>query len=354
MFMGIMFAFSLGGLTWAMKDLSQQMLFDQYEKVQTYNLKVDFTRPLDMYKVSGELSRFPGVKWVETMAEIPLTLKNKWYEKNVVLLGLPQNSSLYNILDKEYNRVEPPQNGILISERLADILKAEKGTQLTVESVMMKDPGEKKTLEVVGIIPQYLGLNAYMEIEAANRFLGQKNVATSAMLCINDNSIPELYEKYKDSVLINSISNRTEMYNQVKELMASFSGTIYVFAIMAIITGFAIIYNSSTITLSERSRELASMRVLGMTPAEVLSVITFEQWFISIFAMIAGIPLTKLLLLGMGQTMNNDIYTMPTHMSAFSVVIAFFITAVSIFIAQRMAAKKIKDLSLVDVLKSSE
>ncbi len=353
-FAGITFAFSLGGLTWALKDISEKMLLAQYEKIQTYNVKVDLAHPLDREKATRELARFPGVKRAEPVAELPVTLKNAWREKDVVLLGLPQDGRLYNILDKRGRRVAPPRNGVLISERLARLLGAGPGTQLTVKSPMMRGAEEEKKVEVVGVVPQYLGLNAYMEIGAAARLLGQENLATGVMLLVEEQRIPLLQRKYNSSSAVAGFVNRAEMFAQIKELMASYSGTIFIFALMAVVTGFAVIYNSSTITLSERSRELASMMVLGMTPGEALAVITFEQWVLSIFAMLAGIPLTKLFLAGMARAFSTDIYTIPAEMSGLSVVAAFFITAASIWIAQRAAARKVAGLSLVEVLKSRE
>lgn len=353
-FLGIMFTFSLLGLTWSMNDLSQRMLFDQYEKVETYDVKVSLSNPLNQKKVSREMNHFPGVTRVEAMAEIPVTLKNKWYKKDVVLLGIPEDSTLYNILDKNYNKVDPPKNGLLISERLAKLLGAEVGTKLNVESLMIKDTDKAKQLEVVGVIPQYLGLNAYMDINSLQEFLGQGELATSFMLRMDEESIALLQNEFRKSAAVSGIDDQTERLAQTKELMASFYGMIFILALIGIITGFAIIYNSSVITLSERSHELASMMVLGMTPAEVLSVITFEQWFIGIFAMLAGIPMSQILLIGMSQSISNDVYTMPTNITASSFLIAFFVTAASIWIAQRFAGKKIQKLSLVDVLKSRE
>jgi putative ABC transport system permease protein len=257
-------------------------------------------------------------------------------------------------LDKNYNKVDPPKNGLLISERLAKLLGAEVGTKLNVESLMIKDPDKAKQLEVVGVIPQYLGLNAYMDINSLQEFLGQGELATSFMLRMDEESIALLQNEFRKSAAVSGIDDQTERLAQTKELMASFYGMIFILALIGIITGFAIIYNSSVITLSERSHELASMMVLGMTPAEVLSVITFEQWFIGIFAMLAGIPMSQILLIGMSQSISNDVYTMPTNITASSFLIAFFVTAASIWIAQRFAGKKIQKLSLVDVLKSRE
>jgi putative ABC transport system permease protein len=129
---------------------------------------------------------------------------------------------------------------------------------------------------------------------------------------------------------------------------------IYSLFIFGIVIGFAIIYNTSVITLSERSRELASMMVLGMTPQEVLEVITFEQWFVSIFAMLAGIPLTKAFMVSLADSMGNDMFGFTPTLSSEALLLAFLISVFSIFVAQRMAARKLRKLSLVDVLKSRE
>jgi putative ABC transport system permease protein len=353
-FFGIMLAFALGGLTWAFQGMTSRMVLDQYEKIEKYKAKVSLAAPMEDDPVSRELSRFPGVKRAEAMVEVPVTLKNQWREKDVVLLGIPLNSELYNIMDKKYRTIPPPENGILISERLAGLLQAQEGCALTLESPIMRDPEEEKKVEVSGVIPQYLGLNAYMELETAQALLDNGKITTAVMLDIEENNIPLLQNQYNGSAAVSGITNKTEMLNKAGERLASVSGAISVLALFAILIGFAVVYNSSIITLSERSRELASMMVLGMTPAEVLSVITFEQWFIGACAMAAGIPVAKLLLVGMAQALNNDVYTMPTTMSTLAVGAATAISVASIWMAQRLAARKIRNLSLVEVLKSHE
>jgi len=354
LFLGIMFSFALLVIPWSMNDLTDKMLLDQYKKVETYDVKVSFVTPLNYKETTQELKRFSGVHQVEPIAEIPVTLKNKWYKKDVALLGIKANSKLYNILDKNGRKEEAPKNGVLISERLAELLDAKVGTEIALNSLWFKDNDQDKKVKVVGIIPQYLGMNAYMDIEKAQSLLGQGAIATSLMVNMDKTRISQLQEEYKSSPVINGIEDKKERLRQSEEMMQSFSGMIYALSLFGIVIGFAVIYNSSVITFSERSRELASMRVLGMTSAEVLSVITFEQWFMGFFAIIAGIPAGKLMLVGMASSVNNDIYTMPTTMTSSSLVISFIITIASIWIAQRMAARKIKSLNLVEVLKARD
>jgi len=120
------------------------------------------------------------------------------------------------------------------------------------------------------------------------------------------------------------------------------------------VIAFAIIYSSSFIILSERNRELASMKVLGMTSQEVFSVITFEQWFISIFAILAGLPLAQLMMFSFASELSTDLYTIPADLSQEAFLLGIFITTASIWIAQRFALRKVRRLDLVEVLKTRE
>ena len=96
--------------------------------METYDVKIIFSRPLKQDQVYGELIRFPGMNSLEPMAEVPVTLKNQWLEKDVLLLGIPAGGQHYRILDAGYRQLAPPRDGILLSERLAKLLDAEPGT----------------------------------------------------------------------------------------------------------------------------------------------------------------------------------------------------------------------------------
>ncbi len=352
-FLGIMFCFAISGFTWSMNDLMQKMMFDQYERVEVYDVKMSFASPMNQKSMIRELTAIPGVSHVETMAEVPVTLKNQWRKKDAVLFGLSETGRLYNILDDNYNKISPPKSGLLLSERLAKLLDAKVGTKLNVESPMKA--GEKDgVLEVVGIIPQYTGINAYMELGGLQDFLKQKGLVTSCMLNIDKGEVASLRDKYMYTDTISSIDERNQKLDMFKEMMASYGSMIYIYALISVIIGFAIIYSSSVITLSERSRELASMMVLGMTPQEVLSVVTFEQWCIGVPAMLIGMPMSKIFMAGGSSAMSTDIYTVPERITFSSLLMAFVVTGASIWVAQRAAARKIRSLSLVEVLKAGE
>ena len=190
------------------------------------------------------------------MAEAPVTLQNKWLKKDVQLLGIAENSGLYHILDKNGREVAPPKDGLLLSERLAILLDAKPGTMLSVEYILHgSDSWGDKRLPVAGIIPQYLGLNAYMDLHALQEFLEEDGLTTSVMLSMDEGTIPRLQEEYRQSSLIGNIDEKGERIRKLNEMMESFGSMIYLYSLIGIILGFSIIYISSIITTSERSRE---------------------------------------------------------------------------------------------------
>ncbi len=362
LFIGIMISCAVVAMTWSFIDLIDKMVFYQYEEVETYDAQMTLTAPANRKMVERELLRFPEVSRTEPLLEVPVTLSQRWLQENVLLLGLTEQGRLYNILDAEGNRITPSTKGLILSERLADKLQGSAGTILELDSPLLLNEGPTQEIPVAGIIPQYLGMNAYMEITGLEEILEQGRLTSSVLINFNNFNNEEngfygvsvLRERYRESDIVSGIDAREERLRMTRELMEAFGSAIYIYVFIGVIICFAIIYSSSFITLSERSRELASMMVLGMSPREVFSVITFEQWFISVFAMIAGLPLASLMQWGFSQEMSTDLYSIPADIPPDSFFMGLLITSLSIWLAQRFALRKIERLSLIDVLKTRE
>lgn len=362
LFVGMMMGCAVVAMTWSFNDLVDKLVFYQFEEVEVYDAKITLHAPADMIGVERELERLHEVQRVEPMLEVPVKLSHRWLEEDVLLLGLTRQGILYNILDSEQKRILPSRDGLILSERLADKLGVAVGSVLKMESPLLRGKDEQTEIRVVEVIPQYLGMNAYMEINGLQRILNQGGIANSFMLNLDGGSqggsvsgaVSALRDHYQEAELVAGVDGREERVKQTWELMETFGTVLYLYVFIGVIICFAIIYSSSFITLSERSRELASMMVLGMTPREVFSVITFEQWLISAFAMVAGLPLAQLMQWGFALEMSTDLYTIPAEISSQSFFVALLITAFSIWLAQRFALRKIEKLSLIEVLKSRE
>ncbi|HWQ72237.1 MAG TPA: ABC transporter permease [Desulfitobacteriaceae bacterium] len=354
LFLAIVLTFALLAFSWSFKKLGDETITDQYQKLQTYNLKVVLAAPQNEKAVFQEASRYPGVNYAETMAEIPVTLKKDWLKKDVTILGLAAGSKLYHVRDNDGREVQFPRDGILLSERLAQLLDAKVGTVISVAGLMMADPETDKELQVSGIVTQNFGLNGFMEIESLQNLIGQNNLCTSLILQVDQDKISQFQEDYRNTAAVNGIEDSTTIMKQTQKAMGVFKIATIFMVIFGMIIGFAITYNASQITISERIKDLAMMMVLGMKPKEAMSVVTFEQWLIGILGILAGIPLAKLLMQVTSQTISSDLFTMSSQMDNIAFVSAFLVTFISIWIAQRLAARKIRKLDLVEVLKDRE
>lgn len=349
---GIAVVFSLMTVSWSMQNMTDILTTVQLEKVQTFDVKLQLSQPSPTGATKHAVAHEPGVTKVEPLLEVPASLRNGWLKKEVALMGLTKETTLYNILDKKGQRVEVPDQGILLSEHLARSLNVKAGDEIYVESPLRRETIEQKgeTFIVKGVVPQYVGLNAFMEDKELQRFLRQGEISTSMLIQMDPSEVGAMKSKYKNATNVASIESLKDTGEKIEKMMESFGFTIWIIAILGGICGFALIYNASIISLSERKRELASLRVLGMTPREVLRVITSEQWTLFIFGILLGIPMAYGLSISMAQSMSNDLYSLPADLPPMALLGAAGGTAFSVLVAQSRAYYKIKSLPYVEIL----
>ncbi|RQD75767.1 MAG: FtsX-like permease family protein [Candidatus Syntrophonatronum acetioxidans] len=355
--LGIMLSYAVAAIVWNFNDMIDKLVFYHYEEVEVHDARVTLNWPGDRNSLQRELEGYDNAARVEPLAEVPVTLSHGWREEQILVIGVPRGSRLYRILDDQGRKVEPSPDGLILPRRMADKLQVTPGSYLTLESPLSRWEDREIRVRVQEVIPQYIGMNGYMEISALERVLEQSPFATSLLVELEEKGeegVFQLKDHYWESEKIAGIDGREELIGATRELMEAFGAVLYIYVLVGVVMAFAIIYSSSFIILSERSREMASMRVLGMTPGEVFSVITFEQWLLSIFGMLVGIPLAQLIQQSFAQAMSTDIYVIPRDIEPVSLLVGLLITVGSIWIAQRFALKKVEKLSLIEVLKTGE
>ncbi|HWQ88483.1 MAG TPA: FtsX-like permease family protein [Desulfitobacteriaceae bacterium] len=349
---GIAVVFSLMTISWSMQNMMALLTTVQLEEVQKYDLKFQLSRLSAASPVRLDLSHEAGVSAVEPLLEAPATLRNGWRKKEVVIMGLVKDSSLYNILDKNRRRVEVPANGVLLSAQLAKALQVKAGDLIEVESPLRRDTLEDKKVQLLvqGVVPQYIGSNAFMEDKNLQAFLRQGEISTSLLVKIKQSEVARITSKYRNADNVATIESISDSSKMIKELMDSYNYVTWLYAVLGGITGFALIFNSSIIILSERKRELAALRVLGMTPREVLRVITSEQWTLYVLGVLLGIPLAYAMEYGLAQALSGDLYSLPSELPPIALLGAAIGTACSVLLAQYRAYYRIKSLPYVEIL----
>ncbi|MBP1934378.1 ABC transporter permease [Ammoniphilus resinae] len=350
-FIGIVFTFSMMACFFSIGNMASEMIMDQFTQVQKQDVKLSFSAPLPRRQAVRELQHVQGVHRVEPMVEVPVSLQFLNHQEDVVALGISNNANLYQVFDKQGERVQIPRTGLMLSVQVAEQLQVKAGDVLEMDSIWAK---EKMKVKVERIVPQYIGANVYMNQDTLLGLLKQGDLATSVLLTIDSKQLVPFKDQYSTSKFVGNLEIRQEMIEKYEQLLASSTYTLWIMGVISVITGFAIVYNSSIISLAERKRELASLRVMGMTPREVMEIISVEQWFLGFFGILAGIPIALTMNQVLAKGMSSDLYTLPGTISPEAILQAVLGTIFAIWISQQWVSRKVQKLDLVEVLKERE
>jgi putative ABC transport system permease protein len=246
-----------------------------------------------------------------------------------------------------------PGEGIVISDALARVLKLRRGDRVEVAVL----EGRRQTLDVPvsAIITGFIGLTAYMDLAALNRLLGEDSVISGAYLMLDHAQTDTLFAALKQMPAASFIALQYAAVAKFRETLAqNVTIMITVYASLAAIIAFGVVYNFARVSLSEQGREMASLRVLGFTRGEVSALLLGELAAVVIIAQPVGWGLGYLFAWAMAEGFRTDLYRVPLVVNrevyAWASLIVFAAAAISGLAVRR----RIDRLDMIDVLKTRE
>jgi len=338
------------GLFW--RDAIDHMIEVQFNLVERGNTAITFPHPLDR-AIIGNLAREPGVLAVEGQRIVPVRLRAGHRSYLTSVIGLPPDSQLRRPHDAALRPIDVPADGITLTRRLAERLRVVPGDLITVE--VKEGKRRIRDLQVSAAVDEVIGMSSYMDIATLNRLTGEGDVVSAAALFVEPSALPQLSRRFKDLPVIESVA--VKAYT-LASFLDKIAGLVLVSAailtLFAVIIAVGVVYNSARIGFQERAWELASLRVLGFTRAEVARIL-FGEFMLAIGV---GIPLGLLLSQGLvsliSHFISNESFQIPaviaprTYAAAAIVVIAA--AAASAFVVRR----RIDRLDLVEALKARD
>jgi putative ABC transport system permease protein len=253
---------------------------DRQDATMTFNEK----RPLN---VMNEVARLPGVLAVEPFREIPVRIRNGNVERRMSVSGRPRDPHLRRIIGVDLQPVVLPEIGLAISGYLARILAVGIGDIVEIDLL----EGERRTvyLPVTALVEDYFGINGMMSAEALSRLLREAPAANGVNVALDQGRLDLLYAVVKSMPTVAGIGLQRASLAKFRESQALYVTTMAsIYTGLAMIIAFGVMYNSARISLSEHARELASLRVLGFTRAEVLRILLLELALLTLVAQPAG------------------------------------------------------------------
>jgi putative ABC transport system permease protein len=349
---GVVFSTAILLIAFSMKDSIDFMVNQQYENIQNYDIKVNFSRFINDEELTS-IKNIPHVTELEPIIETGVEISNGWIKKNIGFTALINEPKIYKVTDKNGVAIELPQQGILIPEKLAEILNVKPNDIVYIKSFL---PGrDKKAVRVKGIVAQYIGLNAYSSIDNAEKLLSDDFSANAAVLKIDSSAYEkEVKNRLDDITTVSTIQSKSDSMNNFLKNMASMTASMGVMIVLAAILSIAVVYNIATINIFERQRELATLKVLGFKDGEVKKLVFNENYLITAFGIILGLPMGYWLGGLMMSANTTEAYSIPFVASVKTYILSAVLTLAFTALANFILTKKIKSISMVEVLKSNE
>lgn len=267
--------------------------------------------------------------------------------------GVLSDPKLQRVYDASGKVLRVPPDGLLLSTKLAQKLAVGVGERIQVEVLGGRRP--KREIPVVGLFETYIGMPAYMNIEAFNRMMGERSSMEYVTLLVDNNKLGELYRHLKSLPKISSVMLKDSAVKEFNKTMGE-TLLIYVsfFAAFACALGFGVVYNSTRIALSERGRELATLRVLGFHRSEISYILLGEAGLLILF----GLPLGCLAGHGLGwvmtSAMDSELYRIPLVIKASTDATAVLVTLGATLFSAIAVRHRLDHLDLIAVLKTRE
>lgn len=300
-----------------------------------------------------ELRRIPGVISVEPVRHVAAVLRNGLATHNGAISGLSDGARLSRALDANLEEISFDGPGIVLSTALADKLDIRPGEMLTLEVRTGRQPILQ--VPVIAVAESLLGSPSYMDLTVLGRYLREPNRVSGAYLTIDESYATEIYASLKKMPTVAGVNIKSQAEVAFKELMNTGAGAIrYVMGMIAFIITFGIVYNAARIAYAERSRDLASLRVIGFNSNEVAFVLLGELAVVTLVALPIGSILGYLLSFAIAAGFSSELYQIPAIFDLASYGFAALVVIGAALFSGWLVKRDIDRAELVSVLKTRE
>lgn len=343
-------ALQISGSFWI--DAMDHIVDVQFRLVQRGDVVVNFQQPVPP-SVAQDLQRLPGVIHAEPNRSEAIRVHWRGASEEGVLLGLPATARLLRPVDEQRGALPIAGHGLMLSGLLARQLAVRQGDRVEVEFLMWQQT--RALVEVVDIVHTMMGKQAFMNLDAMNTLSRDGNGVTEASLQVDPRFMSAFWAAVKQAPHITAVFDKASSMASFRETtsrsMAVFSAILTLFAVAMAV---GIVYNAARISLSERAWELASLRVLGMTRAEVSFLLLGQLGAELLLALpigaVTGWGLAVLLM----RLMSSDNIDFPVVIEPSTYAWAALIVLAAGLVSALLVRRQIDRLDLVAVLKVRE
>lgn len=261
--------------------------------------------------------------------------------KSISLIDLKTNNVIDNISD----------NSCIISEKTAKLLDIDVGDKIS----LLDNDNNKYDIKVSYIIKNYINQYLYINKNTYNNLFNNYKI-NSILISLKDKdkNSKEFDKKYISNGYALTIVDNDDMKNSMNDMLSSIDSIVAILIIAAASLAFVVLYNLSNINISERKREIATLKVLGFYPSEVDKYINRETVLLTILGIGIGLLFGSYLSHFIISTCEPDYIMFDRHVYTLSYFYSLFITVIFTIIVTIVTHFNLKKINMVTSLKNVE
>jgi putative ABC transport system permease protein len=324
----------------------------QFQLVQRQDVTVNFvepTAPRSLY----EIEHLPGVIRAEPFRSAVVRLRSEYRVRRVFITGLAPHPDLNHLIDDKLQPIPLPPEGLVLNTKLAELLGVGLGDHLTVE--VLEGARPIREVSVTGLSTEFIGTAVYMDLDALNRLMSERDRISGAYVSSDSRAIDRLYRELKDIPRVASVTIKGSAIKSFRDTVMENLMQMQLFnVIFACIIAFGVVYNTARIALSERGRELASLRVIGFTRTEISFILLGELAVLTLLALPFGLGLGYAMARLTSYFLNTELYRIPLVIDPATYAFAVAVVMIAAVISGLVVRRKLDHLDLIAVLKTRE
>lgn len=336
----------------AFRDGIGHVLDFQWDVVQRQTAIVAFNEAASP-RALADIRHLPGVEQAEPFRAVAVELVAGARFRRLGLQGLKADSRLQRVVDARGDVISLPPQGLVLSRVLAEALGVAPGDELTVR--VLEGRQVERRVKVAALSEDFAGIAAYLQLDALNRLLGEGDRISGAYVRVAAGEWPDFLASLKETPAAGRVVIKEAMRRSFRETTAQSIGLIQmIYLIFATTVAFGIVYNSARIGLSERQRELATLRVLGFSRREVAGVLIAELVILTLAAVPAGLVIGTGFARAILGAVNTETVRLPLVLTSANYAFAALVVMVATAFSLVLATRRLDQLDLVGVLKARD
>jgi putative ABC transport system permease protein len=323
-----------------------------FTREQRQDLQVVFNHPQPP-RAAHELANLPGVLQAEGVRAVPIRVRqgHRWRES--LLMGLAADATLRRMVGRDGVVAPLPPDGVVVSRALADILGLRIGDRPEVQ--IREGARDLVRPVVVGVVDDSVGLTLYARHELVASLEGDLGALSSVLLAVEPGALASVEARLRRSPHVIDVSDLRADMERLFEMNASIMNVWTAISVaLAASVVFGVVYNNARIAASARSRELASLRVLGFSRREVSAILLYGLAIEVALAIPLGAWLGRLWSAQFMESMNRETFRWELVVAPRTYLLLVFVVSLAAACSALWVRRNLDRLDLIAVLKSRE